>query len=443
MNRQLIVDHLKKNFKLAYPVMLSHLGHVMVGVADNIMVGQLGAIPLGAASLANGIFIIIFTFGIGLSTAITPLVALADGAKNFAKIPKIVSNGLIINLSFSLLFVIFLIAGASLLNFLNQPQEVVDLAIPYLKIISASLIPFMVFQSFKQFADGLSRTKPAMYVIIIANLINILFNYLLIFGKYGFPELGLNGAGVATIFSRTIMALLMLFIMIRGNRNFNFSLFPLQKFSKSVIREINHIGLPTGFQYIFEVGAFSMAVIIIGWIGEEALAAHQIAINLASISYMLAAGIAAAATIRVGNQLGQNDRTNLRMAGFTSYMMGILLMSVAALLFIFGRFFLASLYIDNQVVIDIAAQLLIIAAFFQISDGIQVVGLGALRGMADVKIPSIITLVTYWVIGLPVGYILAFPLNLGARGVWIGLLTGLTVAAILLTFRFQYISKKI
>lgn len=437
-------EHFRKNFQLAYPVMLGHLGHVMVGVADSMMVGQLGSAPLAAASLANGIFVVLLTFSIGFSSAITPLTALADGENDLGKAAGFFNHGFILNATLGIVFSLLFVVGAPLLKLLNQPEEVVALALPYFKVISLSLIPFMFFQTAKQFIEGLSQTRQAMYIIVFSNLLNILLNYLLIFGKLGFPAMGLMGAGIATIISRIVMAVIMNLYLVKSRQYRQYlQNFSLNVISGTVLKQITNIGLPTGFQYIFEVGAFSMAVVFMGWLGETEQAAHQIAINLASISYMLAAGIAAAATIRVGNQLGRRDKATLRAAGFTSYFMSVALMAISALLFITTRYFLAGLYIDEQAVIDLAAQLLIIAAFFQLSDGIQVVGLGALRGMADVKVPTIITLVAYWVLGLPVGYLLAFVFDWGPHGIWIGLLTGLTTAAILLSIRFHYVSSRI
>ena len=203
------------------------------------------------------------------------------------------------------------------------------------------------------------------------------------------------------------------------------------------------IGVPTGFQFIFEVGAFSAAAIMMGWIGVTALAAHQIAINLASISYMMASGLSTAAMVRVGNQLGRKDIKTLREAGFTAFVMVAIFMSVSAVIFILFREFLPSLYIDDVSVIQMSATLLVIAGFFQLSDGIQVVGLGALRGMSDVRVPTIVTLIAYWVIGLPLGYILAFSLGMQEIGIWVGLLIGLTVTGIMLLYRFHKLSQRI
>ncbi len=432
-------EHYKRNFFLAYPVMLSQLGQVLVGVADSLMVGRLGAEPLAAASLANIIFYAIMVFGLGVSYAVTPLVAAADGEQDQSKITTIFSNGLVVNTILGMILALGIVLCTPVLYYLDQPPEVVTLAIPYLRIITISLIPYMVFQSFRQFAEGLSNTRQAMYITLSGNAINILLNYLLIYGAWGFPELGLNGAGWATLVSRIIMAISMgLFIYYAPRfRPFRgaFSFFHI---SRAAISRILKVGVPAGLQFVFEVSAFGYAAIMMGWLGTQTLAAHQIAINLASISYMMATGIASAATIRVGNQLGRRDIPNLRTAGYTSFVMVVLFMGFAAILFIALRNFFPALYINDAEVIEIASQLLVVAAFFQISDGVQVVGMGALRGIEDVKVPTIIAVTAYWVVGLPAGYLLGFRYGFGATGIWYGLLIGLSFAAVLLFYRFRH-----
>ncbi len=437
-------EHFRRHLKLAYPVMLSQLGNVMVGVADSVMVGQLGATPLAAVSLGNSIFSVILMFGIGISFGITPLVALADGEGNITKSRQIFKHGLIINIVTGvLLFALVTLAGRYLYQ-LNQPEAVVTLTLPYLNIVTLSILPFLFFQSFKQFAEGLSFTKQAMYITVACNLLNVGLNYLLIYGKLGFPAMGLVGAGYATLISRIIMGAVIAWYMLQSKyfkkywKGIDFKVYEIAVFSA-----ITKVGLPTGLQFIFEVSAFSAAAIMMGWLGANPLAAHQVAISLASVSYMTATGISAAATVRVGNQLGKKDIKTMRMAGFTAFGMGAAFMAVCCVVFILGQNFLPSLYIDDTEVITISASLLVIAAFFQISDGIQVVGLGALRGMRDVKIPTLITLVAYWVLGLPIGYWLCFKMNLGPEGIWYGLLIGLSSSAILISSRFLMLSKKL
>ncbi|MEO1097366.1 MAG: MATE family efflux transporter [Bacteroidota bacterium] len=434
--------HLKKNFLLAYPVMVSQVGHMMVNVADSVMVGQLGALPLAGASLANVIFHLLMTFGIGISYAITPLVAAADGEGNTARASEILKNGFLLNIITGILLFGLVLIGSPVLFHLDQPQDVVTIAVPYLNIVTFSLIPLMVFQTFRQFAEGLSRTRQAMFIVIACNVINIGLNYLLIYGKAGFPELGLNGAGWASLISRIVLAVWMMsyiyfsksFITFRNGFSIGF-------YSKKLIKRLINIGLPAGLQFIFEVGAFGFAVIMIGWIGTKALAAHQIAVNLAAVSYMAASGLSAAATIRVGNQLGRKDVPTLRAAAFTLYGMVITFMLACALIFILGRYYLPSLYIRDVEVVQIASSLVVIAGFFQLSDGIQVVSLGALRGLEDVKVPTLLTFIAYWVIALPIGYLLGFKFDLGAEGIWYGLLIGLTIVAMVMSIRFNKLTK--
>lgn len=437
-------EDFKTTFSLAYPVMLSQLGQVMVGVADNVMVGRLGAIPLAAASLANSIFFLILMFGIGISMAVTPMVAAADGEGKIGKIGRYLSHGFVINGFASLVLFLVILGLSPGLKWLGQPEEVVVLAIPYLLIVTFSLVPFMFFQTYKQFIEGLSQTKQAMYITVLFNLVNVGLNWLLIYGNWGFPELGLNGAGWATLIARILMAFAIYLYVTRSPRYRQILRnFRLRNIQLPILKKMLRIGIPTGLQFVFEVGAFSTAAIMMGWIGVNALAAHQIAINLASVSYMMASGLSAAAMVRVGNQLGKNDIAKLRQVGFTIFGMVALFMAVFALFFLLFRNYLPLLYIDERPVIEMASTLLIIAGFFQLSDGLQVVGLGALRGLSDVRVPTLVTLVAYWVIGLPLGYLLAFYLKWNELGIWIGLLTGLTLTAVMLIYRFHSLSLRL
>jgi MATE family multidrug resistance protein len=438
-----IRDHFNITFRLALPVVLSQLGQVSVGVADSMMVGRLGAVELAAASLGNSIFFVLLMFGMGISMGITPLVSIAEGKGKMKRISSLFQHGLWINIFTAILLIGIIMMLSQGLHFLDQPEEVVQITIPYLLIITASMLPFMIFQTFKQFAEGLSQTKQAMYVTIFCNLVNVFLNWVLIYGKLGAPELGLNGAGIATLISRVLMPIMMGWYVIRSKR---YQLFDLQMGIKKLrffmINRILKIGLPTGFQYIFEVSAFSAAAIMMGWIGVNALAGHQIALNLASISYMMAAGLSTAGMIRVSNQIGKGSQKAMREAGMVVFGMVLIFMFTCAVIFVVFRYTLPTFYIDDMEVIQISASLLVIAGLFQLSDGVQVVGLGVLRGMEDVKFPTIITLIAYWVLGLPLGYFLAFELEMGAEGIWYGLLIGLSITAVVLFFRFNMLSKK-
>ncbi|HET6243999.1 MAG: MATE family efflux transporter [Bacteroidetes bacterium] len=441
----------KKTWKLAYPICLSHLGHVLVGVADSIMVGNyggegspIGAISLAAASLANGIFSVVLVFGIGVSFAISTLVASADGENNKSKIMELLKHSILICTILGLLLFLILFLGSPALNYFGQTPAVVELAIPYFSILGFSMLPLMVFMAFKNFAEGLSFTRQAMYISIISNLLNVFLNYLLIYGKMGFPEMGLNGAGWATFISRVLMAVAM-FVYIYKSPLFSpyKKGFSISNYSFEIIRKITRLGIPIGLQFTFEVGAFAFAAIMIGWIGAIQLASHQIAITLASVTYMLASGISAATTVRVGNQFGAGSLSGVRMAGFSGFILSFAFMFTAACIFIVFSNYLPPLFNQHEKVIQLASSLIVIAALFQLSDGVQVVGLGALRGMSDVKVPTFITVIAYWGLALPLSYFLGFTLNFGARGIWVGLLIGLSVAAVLLFSRFNTKSKAI
>lgn len=431
-----IKEHLKKNVTLAAPVVIGQLGHIMVGVADSVMVGRLGVIPLAGATFANAVFYVLFLFGIGVSNALTPFVAATD-PNDRSQLHTYLQNNLLLNFFLGIgIFLLAVISSFFLDNF-GQEQEVVQAARPYLWIISGSIIPVMIFQSFRQYSEGLSDTFNPMVVSIVGNLINVGLNYLLIYGKLGFPALGLNGAGLATAVSRVIMLLLILY-MTREKW-----LGIVMKFSKKLIKQQFDLGIPLGFQYVFEFGAFATASIMIGWISAEALAAHQIAINMVAVTYMAASGIATAASVRVGNQMGLKDRVNMRVAGFSSFGMVGIFMACCGLLFIIFKDQLPQLYIKNAYVTDIASSLLIIGAAFQISDGLQAVGLGVLRGLRDVRVPTVVTFISYWLIAIPLAYLFGFTFNWGIYGVWYALSIGLTVAAILHIWRFNRLSKRI
>lgn len=438
-------SHFKANLLLAYPVVISQLGHILVSLADNIMVAQLGTIELDAAALANSIFVVLMVCGLGLSFSITPLVAASVETKNHSRISLLLVNGMVMCTWFGVLLATLGYFSSPLLGYLNQPDEVVNKAIPFINILFASLIPLMVFQGIKQFAEGLSITKPAMLISLGANVLNVFLNYLLIYGKLGLPELGMNGAAYATLISRVLMAIAMIIFVFRYPKLKMYSQHIRRKYLKlSHLQRLTKIGFPISVQMIFEVGAFSFSTIMAGWISIQAQAAHQIALSIASVTYMMASGLAAAGTIRVGMQAGKKDFTELRKAGNSNMLLAIIFMCFCGLIFILLHkeipYWYAAENPDLEVM-QLAGGLLIIAAFFQISDGVQVVGLGVLRGLEDVKIPSAISLLAYWVVALPLGYLLGFTFNFGIYGVWTGLLVGLTLAAFLLFLRFRNLSK--
>jgi len=438
----------KKNYKstlvLAYPVILSQLGHILVGVVDTAMVGQIGTVEQAAVALANSLYTLVLVFGLGVSYGVTPLVAAADSSNDIALNSSLLKHSIILNTLLGVLLFVLLLFISPVLHLFDQKKEVVDLAIPYLNVMMLGMIPLCFFSGFKQFVEGLSDTKTAMVITLLANLVNVFFNYVLMFGKLGFPEMGLMGACWASFISRVVMAYAMFYYVYYNKKYKHFwEGFSFRIISKKLSKNILSIGIPSGLQWFFEVGAFAFAVVMIGWIGPKEQAAHQIALSIAAVTYMMASGLSAAASVKVGNQVGLKSISGIRIAGFSTFIMVLFFMGTMALCFIFMRNILPSFFNTDVEVLKISSSLLIIAAFFQLSDGVQVVGLGALRGLKDTKVPTYITLFAYWVIGLPMSYVLAFKMNYGVQGVWYGLSLGLTIAALMLFFRFNYVSKRV
>lgn len=443
----------KYNWQLAAPVMLGMLGHTFVSFIDNVMVGQLGTAELAAVSLGNSFMFIAMSIGIGFSTAITPLIAEADGEGNFEKGKSSFKHGLFLCTIVGVAVYLMVIACKPLMYYMKQPQEVVELAIPYLNFVAISLIPLVIFQAFKQFGDGLSMTKYPMYATLLANVLNVFFNYVFIFGKLGFPEYGIVGAAYGTLISRVIMVLFLWWLLKNKTKSKdyleNIKIFALDKL---MLKKLINLGAPSAMQMFFEIAIFTAAIWLSGLLGKNPQAANQIAINLASMTFMIAMGLSVAGMIRVGNQKGLKNYTELRRIAFSIFLLATMFAVVFCIMFFALHEQLPKLYLDlddvsnladNTEVVKIASSLLFLAAIFQLSDSLQVVILGALRGLQDVKIPTIITFFSYWVIGFPVSYFLGKEEAYGSFGIWLGLLAGLTSAAILLYIRFNYLTKKL
>lgn len=429
------------------------LGHTFVAFADNVMVGQLGTAELAAVSLGNSFVFIAMSLGIGFSTAITPLVAEADGAGNKKNAKSALKHGLVLCTILGLSLFGLILLCKPLMHMMKQPPEVVALAMPYLDLVAFSLVPLVIFQAFKQFSEGLSQTKYPMYATIVANVVNIVLNYLLIFGSLGFPKMGIVGAAVGTLVSRVAMVIYIWYIL-KGKKKFHDYVtgFNFRHIENKVMKKIIGLGFPSALQMFFEVAIFTGAIWLSGVLGKNAQAANQIALNLSSMTFMFGMGLGVAAMIRVGNQKGLSNFSELRRIAQSIFFLTFLVEVVFASLFLIARFWFPTLYLDvkdignmadNSEVIALSAQLLFVAAFFQISDGIQVVVLGALRGLQDVKIPTLITFVAYWLIGFPICFYLGLYTDLKSTGIWIGLLTGLTASAIMLYIRFNYLTKKL
>ena len=443
----------KYNWKLAAPVMLGMLGHTFVSFVDNIMVGQLGTAELAAVSLGNSFMFIGMSIGIGFSTAITPLTAEADAEGNFIKGKSAFKHGLFLCTVLGILLFLMVFFAKPLMYLMKQPIEVVELAIPYLDLVAFSLIPLVIFQAFKQFSDGLSMTRYPMYATLVGNIINVILNYVLIFGKFGFPEMGIVGAAYGTLVSRFVMVAHLWWLLLGKEKSkayvTHIKFFVLDTL---MLKKIINLGMPSAMQMFFEVAIFTAAIWLSGLLGKNPQAANQIALNLSSMTFMVAMGISVASMIRVGNQKGLQNYFELRRIAYSLFLLGMLFAVCFGIFFFALHNQLPKLYVDyddvknladNTEVVSIASKLLIAAAIFQISDSIQVVVLGALRGLQDVKIPTIITFVSYWIVGFPISYFLGKEDAYGSFGIWLGLLAGLTTASILLYIRFNYLTKKL
>jgi MATE family multidrug resistance protein len=441
------------NIKLAYPVVIGMLGHTIVQLIDNIMVGQLGPTELAAVSLGNSFVFIAMSLGIGFSTAITPLISESFGAKDHKKVRQVYVHGLFLCISFGIFLSFLVLLSQPILLKMGQPVEVVKLAKPYLFWAAISLIPLVGFQGFRQFAEGLFQTRLAMYATILGNVINIILNYLLIFGLFGFPEMGVEGAAIGTLFSRFAMLFFIGFIINRNKlfKRYHRNLFRV-KLSRRIFKKIIDLGFPSALQMFFEVTFFTSAIWMSGLLGEKAQAANQIAFNLSSMTYMVAIGVGVTSMIRIGNEKGKGDFYSLRRIAISNFLLIFLLDFFFCLLFISAHDFLPWMYFDSsdlvissevREVIGLAADLILIAAFFQIADGVQAVVLATLRGMQDVWLPAFLIFLAYGAIGFPISYHLALNTDWEINGIWIGLLTGLSVSALFLIARFQYITKKL
>ena len=441
------------NFKLAVPVMLGYLGHVFVGLTDNIFVGKINPINLAAISLANSAIFFIMSFGIGFSYAITPLISEAVGANKSGRIRRVMYNGLFLNTVLGLIMAGLSFLLPPLLRLAHQPPEVIDLAIPYVRIVGISLLFVMIFQALKQFSDGLGLTTYPMIATLIANIINIFLSYILVFGKLGFEPMGIYGAAYGTLIARFItIFFLWFFLKYMSETQVYMKSLGGYLLSKPIIAKILYLGIPSGFQGVFEMGIFSATVWLAGTLGAVSQAANQIAQQMASMTFMVFIGFGVAATIRVGNQKGKRDFFEMKRIATSIFLQVFLFELVFTILLIAFRHQIPFIFMDLDYadphkaivahqIYDLAIQLLIIAGIFQIPDGFQVVLQGALRGLQDVIYPFFITLISYWLIGFPISYFLSK--TFGAIGIWIGLFTGLSIAAISLFFRFRYLSKKL
>ena len=452
MNLSNYTKEFSYNLKLSTPVILGLLGHTLVGMIDNIMVGKLDPINLAAVSLGNSYIFVAMSLGIGFSAAITPIVAEAHSERNNEKLKTSFINGFILCLFLGIFLYGSILLLKGTLIYLDQPQEVVRLALPYIDIVAISLIPLLLFQALKQFVDGLSKTIYPMYATVLANIINVIINYILIFGMLGFPKLGIIGAAIGTLISRFIMFSFLFYMLMNKEIIYDY-ISDLKSFvyNRFMIKKILSLGFPTSLQMFFEVGLFTSAIWLSGLLGEIPQSANQIVLNISSMTFMVASGLSVSAAIRAGNQKGLKNYKELKRISLSILLLGICFASIFSLVIYLLRDYLPYIYIDinnqenyfeNIRIVSIASKLFIIVAIFQLVDSAQVIVLGTLRGMQDVKIPTIIVFIAYWIIGFPISFILGDESLMAESGIWIGLLSGLTFSSLFLYLRFLNLTNK-
>ena len=441
------LPYYKRNLKVALPVMLTQLGASLVGLFDSIMVGRYATVDLAAVSFSNALFFTVMVFAMGALMGLTPLVGLqmgkmsadsehGDSSDSKATITSLFQNGMLFTVLLSVLTLVLLGGCIPFLHCFGQDPEVIEVARPYYTLIVISIVPFLFFTFFKQFLEGLGNTSVAMVITLVMNALNIFLNWLFIYGNWGCPELGATGAGVGSLTARVGMPICFVAVMYARREWKDYcSSMRWSRINGSVIRELTKIGFPIGIQTLMETIAFTAAFVIIGWISKEALAAHQIANQLCDMTFMVILGIGSATTIRVSHQLGARNIEGVRMAANASIHLVLLINAIGAVLMIGLRNQIPLLFTEDQEVIAIASQLLIWAGVLQIADGMQVVAASMLRGITDVKVPMVIAIISYTIICISVGLILAFPMEMGAEGIWIGFVVGLSVAAICLHIR--------
>lgn len=437
-------EHYKSLTKLGIPIVIGQLGIVVVGIADNVMVGQFATDDLAAASFVNSVFNIPILFGLGFSYGLTPLVGQFFGKNDKFRIGRLLRNSLLVNLLMGILMTVIMTVVWFNVDKMGQPENLLPLIRPYFLLHLASLIFVMLFNSFKQFADGITDTKTPMYIMISANLINIVGNYILIYGKLGLPAMGVVGAGISTLFSRIVMfaAFTLLFYRNIAYRRYLVG-YKRSAYNIPDIKSLNKMGWMVGLQMGLETGLFSLTGIMIGWLGSIALAAHQVVVSISTLGFTIYYGVGAAISVRVSYFYGRGDIANARKTTMAGFHIILLLAVIASLIFLCSSNYIGYLFSTSAEVVNLVSTLMLMLLLYQFGDALQITYANSLRGIGDVVSMAVISFLGYLVIALPVCYIFGFVLNWGITGIWLGYPIGLTVTGLMLCFRYYYITGKI
>jgi multidrug resistance protein, MATE family len=434
----------RQTITLAIPIIIGELAQMALHIIDSAMVGAISYKQLAASALVINAMNIPFVAGIGMTISVSQMVSLAHGRRDAAMVSHYFYNGFILCALTALLISGTLFACRPLLAHLGQDAEVVQLAMPFMRLMAISIVPMLLFMTLKQFADGLEFTKTAMLLSLAGMPVNIFLNWLLIYGHWGFPKLELAGAGWATLITRSLMFFVLAAVILKHQKFRRYITVSKSQWylQSKTLRELLHIGVPSSLQIGMEAGAFAVSGILIGTFGAVPQAAHQIALSCAAFTFMVSMGLAQAGSIRVSNAFGRTNWLKISLIGKSTLLTALAYGIFCAITFILFRHQLPLFFNRNAAVVELSALLILFAAVFQISDATQAIGAGLLRGIKDVKVPTILVFVAYWILGLPLGYLLGFHFHMGAKGMWLGLIAGLSGASLLLIMRFLKMSRK-
>jgi len=431
-------EHYNALLRLGIPIVIGQLGMIILGFADTMMVGQHSTIELAAASFVNNVFTLAIIFSTGFSYGLTPIVGSLFGKGDSTGAGQALKNSLAANMLVALLItVIMFVIYLNVHNF-GQPKELLPLIRPYFLILLASLIFVLIFNSFKQFADGITDTKASMWILLIGNTLHIILNYLLIYGKLGLPEMGLMGAGLSTLISRILMALAFAGIFLYSKRYAIYLKgFKLKGFSHSIFKRLNELGWPIALQMGMETASFTFSTVMVGWLGSIALASHQVMLTISSLCFMIYYGMGAAIAVRVSNFRGQNDIVNVRRSAYAGFHIILMMAVISAGSIFLLRNYLGGMFTDSPEVSQTVVALIFPFLLYQFGDGTQITFANALRGIADVKPMMYIAFISYFLISIPAGYFFGFTMNWGIVGIWMSFPFGLSSAGIMFYLRFR------
>ncbi|MEH0155562.1 MATE family efflux transporter [Limibacter armeniacum] len=438
-----LLSHYKSTLSLGIPVILAQMGQISVGIVDNMMIGHVGTQELAAASFANTIFGLTLIFGMGFSFIFTPLIGEAFGQQQHQRIGLLLKNGLVSSLLVGLGMISLLLVTSLMMDRMGQPMEIVPASRSYLLILTSTVLPMMLFYTFKQFAEGIGDTRTSMVVMLVANVVNVIGNYIFINGYLGMPEMGLMGAGIGTVMARiTMMVGAIGCFVYRNHMKVFVTPFKQAQVIVSELKEMAKMGIPLGAQTVMEASAFGLSTVMMGWTGAVGLAAHQVAISISTLGFMIYQGIGAATTIRISFLRGKLDFEGIKDASIASIHITMGLVLILASFFLITSNWLPTLYTDDHSVIMLASSFMLVLAAYQLPDAMQIILASMLRAMSDVKIPAVITFISYFIISLPAGYLMTFQLGVGEIGIWYGFPIGLTICSTLFIFRFLFVLKE-